>query len=212
MAIIKYSELLDDVLPSLAADPSDPVTEYAIKRACIEFCAESWIWKDLGDPLDVEAGEAVYALEPANGADITAVMDVAYNGTPLTAKSISWLDSQLPGWRTTQATPQYFTQVDSEQIILAPVPPDTLADGLTLTVALQPTSNSAGLPKWIVNQYMYALAEGAIARLMLMPDKPWTNIGNGQDRRRNFEASIANARAGAVTALGRAALRVAPQH
>ena len=31
MANIKYSELLDEVLPYLAADPSDPVTENAIK-------------------------------------------------------------------------------------------------------------------------------------------------------------------------------------
>ena len=212
MVIIKYSELLDDVLPNLAADPSDPVTEYAIKRACIEFCAGSWIWKELSDPIDVTAGEAFYDLEPSNGADITAVMDVAYNGTPLPAKSVAWLDANLPGWRSNTATPQYFTQVDTEQIILAPVPAAALAAGLTLTLAMEPSRSSTGLPKWIFNQYMYTLADGAMARLMLMPDKPWTNLANGQDRRQQFEAGIASARASAVAGLGRATLRVASQH
>lgn len=212
MANIKYSDLLTEVLPNLAADPSDPVTEHAIRRAVTEFCAESWIWKDLSDPIDVEAGESFYDLEPPNGTDIVAVMDVAYNGVPLEHKELSWLDVNLPGWRTTTGTPMYVTQVDMDQVILAPVPPDTLTDGITLTVALQPSQNSTGVPKWIINQHLYAIADGAIARLMLMPNKPWTDLANGSDRRAQFQAAIANARANAASALGRAATRTASQH
>lgn len=212
MANIKYSDLHDDVLPSLAADPSDPVTEYAIKRACIEFCADSWIWKQLCDPIDVAAGEAFYDLEPLNGAEITTVMDVAYNGVPIHPKGLSWLDREIPGWRLNQLTPKYFTQVDTDQIILAPVPPDNISSGLSITLALQPAQNSTGLPKWIANQYLYALADGAIARLMLMPNKPWTDLANGQDRRASFEAAISSARSNSVFALGRAELRSTSQH
>ena len=212
MANIKYSELLTEVLPNLAADPSDPVTEHAIKRAVIEFCSSSWVWKDLSDPIDVEAGEAFYDLEPPNGADIAVVMDVSYNGVPIEPKSSSWLDTNLPGWRTTTGTPKYFTQVDLDQVILAPVPSDNVTSGLTVTLALQPSQNASSVPKWIANQHLYALADGATARLMLMPNKPWTDLANGNDRRAKFDAAIANARASASSALGRAATRTASQH
>lgn len=212
MANIKYSDLLDDVLPHLAADPSDPVTEYAIKRACIDFCAGSWLWKHMPDALDVVAGENTYDLETLPGTDITTVMAAEHNNVPLDPKAIEWLNHETPGWRTTRKTPKYFTQVDTEQIILAAVPEASIAGGLTLTLALQPSQNSTGMPKWIVNQYLYALADGAIARLMLMPGKPWTDLVTGQDKRSKFDAAIANARASAVSALGRAATRVSAQH
>jgi hypothetical protein len=210
--IAKYSELINDVLPSLNADPSDPVTEYAIKRACIDFCAGSWIWQYMPDPIDVEAGEAYYDLEPETGADVTVVMDVSHNNVPLQGKSIAWLDNNLPGWRTTRAVPKYYTQVDTDQIILAAVPDANIAAGLTMTLALQPSQAAVGLPKWIFTQYLYTLAAGAMARLMLMPNKPWTDLQNGAMHAANFQGAIANARASSLAALGRAAHRVTSQH
>lgn len=212
MANIKYSELLDEVLPQLAADPSDPVTENAIKRAVIEFCAASWIWKYLPDPLDIVAGEATIDLEPQPATDIAAVMAAELEGVPLDHKSLDWLNAELPRWRSERDRPRYFTQVDTEQLILARVPDVSIAAGLTLTLALQPSHNATGFPKWIFNQHVYALADGALAKLMLMPAKPWTDVVSGQDRRAKFDAAIANARAAAVAGLGRAALRVAAQH
>lgn len=212
MATTKYSDLIDDVLPSLAADPSDPVTEHAIKRAVIEFCAGSWVWHHLPDPIDVEVSESTYDLEMPTGTDISTVMSASLNGVPLDPKSILWLDSNIPRWKQQVATPKYFTQVDTEQIILAPVPEVTSAQGLTMTLALQPSQSSTNFPRWIYSQYSYALADGAMAYLMLMPGKPWTDIKNGADRRSSFDAAIANARASAVTALGRAPQRTTSQH
>ena len=212
MANIKYSDLLDDVLPSLAADPSDPVTEHAIKRAVIEFCAGSWIWKHIPDPMDVVAGESVYDLEPPSGTDIAVVMATTLDGWPIDHKDTDWLDANLIGWRTLRETPRHFTQLDTEQLILAPVPSASVPGGLSLTLALQPSQNSTGFPSWIANQHMYALASGAIARLMLMPGKPWTDLVNGQDHRDKFNAAIANARASGVFGLGRASVRTASQH
>lgn len=212
MANIKYSELLDEVLPYLAADPSDPVTENAIKRTVIEFCAGSWIWKHLPDPLDVVAGEATYDLEPLSGTDVTTVLAAELDGVPLAPKDVPWLNREIPRWRTVQARPKYFTQIDTEHVILAALPDANITAGLTLTLALQPSQAATSFPKWIFNQYLYVLAEGALAKLMMMPNKPWTDIKNGADRRTKFEAGMANARASAVSALGSAPQRVSAQH
>jgi hypothetical protein len=212
VANVKYSELLDEVLPNLAADPSDPVTEHAIKRAVIQFCEGSWIWKHLPDPIDVSAGEATYTLEVPPGADVAAVIGAEYDGQPIEQKSLDWLNANLQGWRTTTGTPKYFTQVNTEEVVLAPVPEGNLTGGLVLTLALSPSQASTSFPKWIFNQYIYALADGALAKLMTMPNKGWTDVAAGLDRRVAFDAAIAGARASAATALGRAPIRVKGQH
>jgi hypothetical protein len=212
VANIKYSELLDEVLPSLNADPSDPVTENAIKRAVIDFCAGSWIWQYLPDPIDVVAGEAYYDLEPPASADVSVVMNALHNNVPLEAKTIIQLDAEIPGWRTTQTTPKYYAQIDTDQIILAGIPEANIYKGLTMTLALQPSQSATSFPKWIFSQYIYALADGALAKLMLMPNKPWSDPANGLDRRTRFEGAIANARNNTVSSLGRSAARVKAQH
>lgn len=212
MANIQYSDLISEVLPQLAADPSDPVTEQAIKRAVIEFCRESWVWQYLPDPQNVRAGVLEYDIEFPSGADVATVIDVEYNRVPLTPKSVAWLNKEIPGWRTNSAAVKHYTQVDTEQVILAPLPAENITGGLSMTVALQPSQTATGFPKWIWNQYVYQIAEGAIAKLMLMPNKPWTDLVNGQDHRNRFEAAFNDARASAVAALGRAPVRSASQH
>ncbi len=212
MANIKYSDLLDEVLPHLAADPSDPVTENAIKRAVIEFCSDSWIWHYLPDPIDVVAGQARYPLENPIGTDVAAVLDVQHNTVPLDPRASSWLDREIPGWRVIRKTPKHYTQVDTEEIILAAIPEANLTAGLTMTLALQPSQRATEFPGWICNQFIYDLANGAVAKLMLMPGQPWTDLQNGADRRKQFDNAVAIARATAVSALGRAPGRVKAQH
>lgn len=212
MANIKYSDLLDEVLQTLMEGAPHPTIEQAIKRTVIDFCARSWVWKFLAEPMDVLAGVSTYELEPEVSSDITMVMNVAYDGKNLTNKSPDWLDQNTPGWRTVQETPRYFTQVDTEQIILAGVPNSTLRGALLVTAALQPSNTSKDFPKWLFNQHRDALATGALSRLMLMPGKPWTDLPTGSDLRSTFESTIGNARANAVMGLGRAATRTTAQH
>lgn len=212
MANILYSDLIDEVLPQLAADPSDPVTEQAIKRAVIEFCRESWIWRFFTDAQNIQSGVLAYDIDPPSGSDIVTVIDVEYNKVPLTAKSVEWLNKEIPGWRTTGAAVKHYTQIDTDQVILAPLPAENITGGLVMTVALQPSQTATGFPKWIANQFIYQIAEGAMAKLMLMPGKPWTDLASGQEHRTRFEQAFNDARESAVSALGRAAVRVTGQH
>ena len=212
MAQIQYTDLVQDVLPHLAADPSDPVTENAIKRTVIEFCAGSWIWKMLQDPLSVRAGTNTYDLEPDTGTDVSTVIAVELDGLPLKPRDIAWLNAEIPRWKTVSGSVKYFTQLDTETLILAPLPDVTMSNGLTITLALQPNQKSTGFPSWIYSQFIYAIVDGAVARLMLMPNKGWTDTAAGLDRRAKFESAMANAKNTAVSALGRAPLRVKSQH
>lgn len=212
MANVRYSDLINEVLPNLVADPSDPVTEYAIKRAVIEFCAQSWAWKHLQDPVDVEAGELNYQLEPPAGAEVVAVMNAEIDGVPIDDKSVEWLNANRPDWRSQANRPKFYTQTDTEQLILAPVPDANITGGLVITLACQPSQAATGFPRWLANQYRYTIADGASARLMLMPGKPWTDLPNGTARLISFTQDINNARARAAMGLSRAPIRTASQH
>lgn len=212
MANKKYADLINEVLPYLAADPSDPVTEQAIRRTVIQFCSESWIWKVFQDPVSVLIGISQYDLEPESGSDVSAVVAVELDGVPLIPKTPVLLNKEIPRWKTVAGTPKYFTQMDTESLYLAPLPQSSQNNALSITLALQPTQKSDGFPAWIYNQYADALIQGAVARLMLMSGKPWADPANGLDHRNTFTAEIANARNDAVSALGIAPVRVTPQH
>ncbi len=212
MANVKYSDLVSDVLPVLAADPSDPVTEAAIKRAAIQFCKESWVWKYFQDPIDLVAFENTYDLEPPQGAGVAAVMRVTIAELDLDPKSPDDLDRDMPGWRQKSGQPKYFTQIDSEQVILAPASDYNLAAGIHMTLALAPDLKANAIPSWIANEYFYDIVDGALAYLMKMPKQEWTDLKLAMDYEDKFHKAIANARADAMSGLGRAPTRTTSQH
>lgn len=212
MASIDYSILVPDVLAALRADPSDPVTESAIKRTVIEFCASTLIWKHNPTAINIVANTATYAIVAPADASVVAVISAQIDGQPLTPKGIDWLDSNVKRWRTDQGATAYFTQTDPGEIILAPLPSSSLVGGMTMTVALQPTRAASTFPQWIYDHHGYVLTDGALAKLMLMSDKPWSDPQLGADARARFDTAVSSIRANADTSLGRAAARVTAQH
>jgi len=211
-AIVKYSDLLSEILPVLSADPSDPVTEHALKRSVIRFCNESWVWKYFPDPSDLVAYENAIDIEAPAGADVSVVMTVSVNGVKIDPRRPDWLDDEMPSWQTKTGTPKYWTQTDTDQIILAPLPDVSIVNGVTMTLALQPNQKQVGFPAWIASQYLYNIVDGAIAHLMLMPDKAWTNLALGASYMERFEDGIAKARGDGVAGISRAPTRTTPQH
>lgn len=210
MASTKYSDISSEITPHLAAYPPEPTVENAIKRAVIEFCSLSLIWKHLPDPIDVNAGEAEYNIELPPGSEVAMVMNAAVDGDPLTAQSTEMLDKAMPGWRTASATAKFYTQIEPGQIILAPIPVSTVTAGLVLTLALRPSISATSFPKWIANKYLYEISDGAISKLMLMSGKTWSDAQNGTFRKSQFDTAIAQARESSAKALGRAVIRTTP--
>lgn len=212
MSQTRFLDLSTEVLPYLAADPSDPVTENAIRRAAAEFCANTWIWKHTPDPVDVEAGEAVYDLDLPAETTLVTILSVELDGRTLTSCSVDWLNRNTPDWRTRSAPPDGYTQLDASQIVLSSVPTQQQPAGLSMTLVLQPAHDAHTCPQWLARQYGHVFAEGALARLMQMPNKPWVDVPNGMARRARFEANMAHAKAYAVAGLGRAVLRSKPHY
>ena len=208
----RYSDLLSEVLPVLSADPSDPVTEAAIRRAVTDLCFQSWIWKHYPDPIDVVAGTDQYELEPPYLGNTITIVEARLSGDVLVPANVSLLMRENPRWRSETGTPKRFIQTDTKNIVLQPVPDSSITGGLQVTLAITPSRNSDSFPQWIADRYLYTIIDGALSYLMMMQNKPWTNLQMGVDCRARFAAGIANARASAITSMDAAPLRTTPIH
>lgn len=210
MATSKFSDLYPDVLPLLAADPSEPVMDRAIRRAAIEFCDLSRVWRVTPDAMTTVAGEGFYDLEPPAGAEVAHVVGVKVAGRLLPARTLMEVERTVANWRGTGEV-QCFTQMDPEQIVMAPAPSES---GLSLEIvaAMRPTLKASTLPGWIVSRYGHYIAAGAASKLMLMPDKPWTAGQAGVLMRDTFMTGVAEAKGDGESAMGTAIIRTTPQH
>lgn len=209
---MKYTALVPDVLAHLTADPSDPVTEGAVRNAVIEFCARSRIWRAYADGIDVVAGEGSYDIELPSGADLACVLSATLDGMPLDLESPDRLDAAAPTWRTDTGAGRRLTQTDMASVLVTPVPAAAIATGLVLSYALMPKRSASVFPDWIAAQHWEGLTAGAMYRLMLMRGRPWSDEKTGIEKRQQFNTAISSAKESATRGLSRAPTRTTSQH
>jgi hypothetical protein len=165
---------LDTLAPSIkvyAPGVADPTMFFGIRQAAIEFCERTRLWRYEDDfTVTADDGEVISA---PNGAEIHEVEAVFFNGQELDPKATSWLDDHMRGWRTGELTglPKYYTQTEPDTIRLAPQE----AGQVNVSVWLKPSQDADELPDWIVDQHREAIAHGALARILLIPNQSFTN-------------------------------------
>ena len=209
---MKYTAFVPDVKVQLTADPSDLVVENAIKNAAIELCRNSWVWREYASATTVTANEPRIDIELPAGSDLVTVLTVTLDGLLLDPESGDRLDTLYPRWATDTGAPKRYTQTDMSSLILSPVPDANYPDALVIYYAVAPKRSATSLPDWIANDFWEDIVNGSLARLMMMSNRPWTDLDNGGMRRRQFDAAIGLARDSALRALGRAPTRVTAHH
>lgn len=76
------------------------------------------------------------------------------------------------------------------------------------TVALQPTQTAVGVPDFVFSDFVEDIAAGALARLLSIPDKAWTDTSLAQAKRNFFEGRVSIAAAKASKGFSRGRRRV----
>ncbi len=212
MSTIKLTEIADDVRPYLVAEPPPPLLVKEIRKTLMELCARTSIWRIFLDPITVTAGNALIEVSPDPSASIVEVLSASLSGVPLVAKTVEWLNEFVPGWTSTTGDPKYYTQMQTGELILAPVPVSRIQAGLKLVATQQPARNSSTIPLWIYDRYQEEIQNGTCSKLMLMPGKPWTDERNGADRRDKWTSCLGVIKAQASTSFGTASIRTRPCH
>jgi hypothetical protein len=195
------SEILPDILLSVPGCPPPHATQ-ALSSAVREFLDATGIWKVWVAPIDTVADQAVYAfpnhlMDPLEAWARTYAIDMLRwvpTGRELEFRTAQQLQAADREWRTrTAPVPAAWThEIDDGTgafgVRLYPTPSEIVVDALEARLVMSThTYSGIGmtaadllavvLPDEIFHRYRDAFMYGALARLLLIPKRDWTDLG-----------------------------------
>lgn len=181
---------LDVFLPKIqpfAPGVADPTAFEWIRQAAIEFCERTRTWRDYDDYL-VYRRDASPIKTPV-GSVIHEIEEVRFNGEWLEPASPSDLDKWHSGWRMGRATgrPGYFTQMEPNTVAIAPI----AAGKVCAWLILKPAPDAMELPDFIAMQHRQVIADGALARILALPNQPYSNPQLAAVHDASFQSALA---------------------
>lgn len=177
--------LTDNILPFADGAP-EAAAVWAYRRALREFFTKTLAWRTTLSFASI-AAEAQTALNP--GADLE-VFDAAqcwYGEAKLIKGTEPQRNTEL-GVGATTADPKYFWIKDVNSLVVSP----TAAAGTTLKLLsiVRPTQLAATVDDAILSKYGDMIEFGALAYLLRMAKKPWTDYGAAQANDDKFQFDI----------------------
>ena len=209
------SAFLDYVMPDVPGCTVG-MAQFAIRNACIEFCAETQCYQHEPVAINTVAGTRDYVPTLPAGTQVAAVLHVALEDAELFPKSDAQLDALYAvygvDWRdvATQGDVAYYQMTDPAMgtLRLVLTPDAAVTAGLTVKLALQPTTAATTVADFLLTQYHDAIAHGAKRVLMAMHKKPWSNPNLAGHHGTMFELAKGRADTAAAKGNTRAPLRV----
>lgn len=193
--------LVPDVRVAIPELPSF-VAERQLLRAARLFCEDSRTWR-VNISLSVTTTVAtidVTALLPAN-TELVEIISVKNTGggAPVEPRTYVWLDKNTSNWREeTDRNAKWYLLDGNNAIRLVPTPTTTIAALYDVRVAVKPLLSATQIDDVVLNKYDEVLVHGALARLYLMPRKPWTDANLAQYHEGLFRMAIPPARSEAT--------------
>lgn len=184
---MKYLDIAEYVRTEAHGAP-DFVIERAIRESAIEFCVKTDAYRLEPETVQIIAGIDEYDLTIPNGTELNHIIDIYRNRETLRPVSYSRL-LEVQGDGTQKAKPRYYAQRDNTVFYVAPVPSEK--ESLKVLYSVKPTSSSTTIPDTIGLEYREAIVHGAIFRLQMMSDQPWSNMGAAQSNKGLFDQRTA---------------------
>lgn len=172
---IAYETLLPEILPMVPGCP-DSLIQNNIRAAVVELCERASVYQQELDPLTTVANIYEYDLEAPSGTSVQKILWVTHAGVDLEPITSSLLEQRIPKWRTEAGVPEYFLQQTSSLFSLAPVPAATAVSSTVIRAVLKPSHSSTACDNDVMNDYRDTIVNGALFRLLRIPNKDWSDI------------------------------------
>lgn len=194
---------LNQVLPYVEGCP-DMLALLHLRNAAIEFCERSLVWQATLTPIVTVLNQRTYNFAPALPADsvVAKLLSVRRGGVPMT------LASEVAGDSPQAPLDTVGTTALRSQLVLGMAP--QAGQQLVARVALKPSQAAVDFDDGLFEQYIEAIAQGAIARLQAIPSKAWT--ADPTTARSNFERAINSATATVAKSATRMTLPTTPSY
>lgn len=195
---VEWKQFLQEVMPDVPGCPVR-VAENAIRNSAIEFCDETRIWRErAADIAMTVAGGITYPIDISaiNSGEATMIaphrVRLADSEKPLSVLAKPYLDDQwlVDGPRR----PQWFYSNTPGEITFGPGETIDKDNTAFIWVVIKPSRAALTGPDFLGEQWFEEVAHGAKARLMEMPDKPWTQTNRVKYHRDKFVKGYVEAR------------------
>jgi len=213
-----FSKLFPYVLPQ-APTCSNMLAEQNIRRAAIDLCQRSRVWRTTQHPLPLQNDFCEYEFEPDDGADRVQIEWVTYEGRrlePTTEQRLFHCDRE---WPKRRGCPTHYMEMNPGYIRLWPTPNDWLSSfapptaestnetvascdsgpcSVVVRISQRPRLDSNGMDSQVMEDHYGAIVNGALSYLMYMPGKEWSNPQLAQQYEASFVAGINKAQNQAI--------------
>lgn len=207
-----YDDFLTYVLPDVPGC-AEIVAVQHIRNAVIDFCEKSLIAQADLDPVTLIPGQADYDLEPPANRLVTKVISLFYRNQilpPSAQDEIASATFYNPSAINADQRndPRTWMQKDAKTFSVFPIPSLRENNAITIRAALKPTRTSTSCDDVLFEDYAEYIAAGAKARLMMTPNKAYTNPALVTTQNQFYMQGVNVARQRASRGYTRANLRV----
>jgi hypothetical protein len=206
----------DDFLPYVLQDvPGCPeiAAVHAIRNTVIDFCEKSLVVQVDLDPVSLVANQADYDLEPPTNRLVTKVIHLFYKNkelAPFGQDAVPSATFYNPSATDAdgKTNPRGWSQKDTTTFTVWPVPHESKTNAITIRAALKPTRKSTSCDDILFEDYAEYIGAGAKARLMVTPNKSYTNLQLVQTQNQLYMQGVNMARQRVSRGHTRANLRI----
>ena len=181
---------LDVFLPRImpyAAGCAAPTAYAAIITAARALCERGRLWRD-DDTFNVTPTSCNVICTP-DYADLFEIESALLDGRGLDPISIPDLDRNQPDWRNLDGNGgRWITQSNRGEVTVVP----KCTGSLELHLYLTPNQDADQLPDFLAKDYRQAIADGALAEILMIPGQPFYAPDRAQFYSARFEAKIAS--------------------
>ncbi len=208
--MVTWDAFHEYVMPSVQGCPTTMV-DTAIRSACTEFCAKSFIWRQESVRNAIYENTASYVFAPPQYAKVVTPYRVAINGKELKATDLDTLEAEMPNWRDLNpGTPRLYFLENEDTVRLIPVPYEDIEDALTAGVVLKPSRQAPSCPNFIYEDWAEVIAAGALTKLLAMRGKIWAQEALVPYYDKLFRAGISRAKSKSAKSYQRSAAEMLP--
>jgi len=164
-----WSSFLPYVQPYVPGCP-EIIIQSHLQEAAAEFCARSEIWRYDIEPDFTSKNTSDYEIDTPKNAVLENILILYINGAAI--RPVSDRHYDLPS-TSSKAAPCYYSIYQDTQIRFYPTPDKKYTfEGAGV---LKPTLSATGVEDFIYETHGRCISYGALAKLMIIPAKEWSN-------------------------------------
>jgi hypothetical protein len=172
-----WSDWTPDVAIDVPGCPA-PTIELAVKQTVIDFCERTHWLRRTPLPIDATSGAGAKSFGSpliVAGENVQAILKAWLSGEPIEVVGPDDVEDDWPDWKTRVGDPERIVMESIDTYYIVPALAVTRAAALTLKIAVGYTLAATGCDDSIRQHWRDAIADGAKARLMSIPNQKWTS-------------------------------------